>query len=747
MTVKNPLIGNIFKATLLIALWLIALKAISPHPAAAVTLLPERSINWQPGLPNGIPDYPVGVNVLDYGANGQDQNDDTQAIKSAIAAAEPYTAVIIPAGTYYLSSSITIGKSNIAIRGEGYQRTRLIYTTWTSKLFEYSSGWGCSNWVDITGSTNKGSVSVTVASASQFQVGDYAIIRQDNDPAVFQCGYKGCASWGNRAMGQVLEVSQVSGDTLTFRKPLYLDLKTSLNPQICDNRMVERSGVEDLYVERPSPTGYGSNFQFHDAAYCWLKNVWSEKTYTAHVFMDTSIGNEIRGNYFNSSYAHGSGGQGYGIRAEMQSTDNLIEDNIFNHLRHSIVVDLGSSGNVFGYNYSRNPYTSQSPTWLSTDALSHGYYPSQNLFEGNIAQQGMMDNVWGTNGPTTLFRNRFEKDLDNIDANISSPDNFGFIEIKENNPYHNLIGNELGYEGGPGASNPIELSSSIASTITEACNYAYQNHAFWGSNDCSMPASYYLAGKPAFLGGLPWPPLGGDIAPNNNIIPAKQRYLDGSFIPSPGTIPSPGPTSTPTPTSPPLPGLSWEAEGGNISSPFLIDGGLVYQTTEASSPTDSANSGRAVYDFSLNQPGNYLVKAVVNADSTNSNSFWINIDTEPTDPTMIWDIDLTSGLEERTVSWRGSGTFDNNEFDPKVFSLTAGQHTLIIRGREANTQIDKISLVQGQSGDVDGDGIINASDLVLVISGWQENTPDLNGDGKVNTLDAALIISEWSPSS
>ena len=34
------------------------------------------------------------------------------------------------------------------------------------------------------------------------------------------------------------------------------------------------------------------------------------------------------------------------------------------------------------------------------------------------------------------------------------------------------------------------------------------------------------------------------------------------------------------------------------------------------------------------------------------------------------------------------------KYTPKIFSLTAGQHTLVIRGRENTTLIDKISITQ-----------------------------------------------------
>src|SRR5206468_10135999 len=81
------------------------------------------------------------------------------------------------------------------------------------------------------------------------------------------------------------------------------------------------------------------------------------------------------------------------------------------------------------------------------------------------------------------------------------------------------------------------------------------------------------------------------------------------------------------------------------------------------------------------------------AANDSANSLYVNIDAEPTDPTMIWDVPISTATTAQTVSWRGSGTFDHNEFAPKVFSLGAGTHQLIVRGREANCQFGAITIV------------------------------------------------------
>jgi len=64
---------------------------------------------------------------------------------------------------------------------------------------------------------------------------------------------------------------------------------------------------------------------------------------------------------------------------------------------------------------------------------------------------------------------------------------------------------------------------------------------------------------------------------------------------------------------------------------------------------------------------------------------------------MIWDVyPITTGLTWRETPWRGNATEESPQFNPKVFTLNAGTHTIVLRGRESGTQIDKISVAQGQ---------------------------------------------------
>jgi hypothetical protein len=136
--------------------------------------------------------------------------------------------------------------------------------------------------------------------------------------------------------------------------------------------------------------------------------------------------------------------------------------------------------------------------------------------------------------------------------------------------------------------------------------------------------------------------------------------------------------------------LTFASDSGAISDPFVATNGTIFQAVE----TDATSGGLAVYSFDLANGGDYLISALVNAPSDANNSLYVNIDDEPTDPVMIWDIPVTTRFVSRTVSWRGNGTEDpaTAQYSPKVFTLTAGTHQLIIRGRKANSVLSTISI-------------------------------------------------------
>jgi len=60
----------------------------------------------------------------------------------------------------------------------------------------------------------------------------------------------------------------------------------------------------------------------------------------------------------------------------------------------------------------------------------------------------------------------------------------------------------------------------------------------------------------------------------------------------------------------------------------------------------------------------------------------------------MWDVLLdqysATAWQWDRLSLRGAGPYDKPEYDPMVFTLAAGRHTLRLRSREAYTELDKI---------------------------------------------------------
>ena len=210
----------------------------------------------------------------------------------------------------------------------------------------------------------------------------------------------------------------------------------------------------------------------------------------------------VRDSYFHRSYGYAGGGQGYGVGIGYHSGNILVENNIFQRLRHAMIVHAGCSGNVYGYNYSVDPVWDLSG--IPCDISLHGHYPFMNLFEGNIVQKISNSDYWGPSGPgNTFFRNRVESnDIINMD-NASN---------------QNYVGNELlaGYDfdivSGTGL---IIHANNLNGTISY--NPAYST---------TLSNSLYLSSKPAFFGTTNWPSIGTPLTINTGTIPAKQRLID-----------------------------------------------------------------------------------------------------------------------------------------------------------------------------------------------------------------------------
>jgi hypothetical protein len=368
-------------------------------------------------------------------------------------------------------------------------------------------------WTDALDGFSKGSTTLMVADGSRFAPGATAEIQQENDPDIMYTRPDWDQPWSKNAVGQFFRVLSVEGNTLTLDRPLHIDFRADLNPIVRPNGLISESGIEDLYITRLD-AGDGHTILIKNAANCWVRWVESDTTYRSHISVSSSMNIEIRGNYLHHSHDYGGGGHGYGVNVGGHTTSALIEDNIFEHLRHSMLIQVGASGNVFGYNYSIDP-VENSGFWHPPDISVHGHFPFMNLFEGNIVQEIGIADYWGPAGPgNTYLRNRVE--TEDIFAQDHSID-------------QNIIGNEL-----TGGDNGIDIGETVTGTFLHGNNV--NGLLQWDPDTPShvIPKSYYLPAKPSFFGDIQWPSLGGDQPLGQGETPAQRRFMDGTPIPDPG---------------------------------------------------------------------------------------------------------------------------------------------------------------------------------------------------------------------
>jgi len=523
----------------------------------------DRRINWKPGIPGGIPVYPVGVNIKDYGAVGDGNTDDSQALKDAIAACAESTAVFIPSGTYKITDRIDIRKS-IVLRGAGPDQTFMKFEKLPDDPDQYQR---TNIWIgnpskgisaSVIGGCIKGSNQITVSDASCFSISDLVEIRQDNDEAVMarpivppsENDSWAVDHWGWRAVGQFLLVTGVDtiGNLLTFHKPLYYTYNLSMNPAVTKyNNPTKYAGVEDLHFNLVIDcNGYYGNIHFDKAVFCWVRNIRSYQCSRSHIGIWGGLGNVICDSYFQYGHQY-VGGMGYGVNLVDRATDNLIVNNIFDFLQGKLMTAVGVCGNVYSYNYCRRAMDNLGEwTEMHADMSAHGHHAYLNLFEGNSTNKAAIDRYWGSNSSYIFLRNSMICPDGYSNSYTSRP-----VFIEKNNPYMSYIGNVLHHENSIKnrivwfvLEEPDDFSDTnlTMNTLIRHGNFDYvSENTFWEPDiaNHNIPNSCYLTSKPDFFTNAPWgntqwPNIGPDLS-CSGIIPAQQRFCNLNGITSPAS--------------------------------------------------------------------------------------------------------------------------------------------------------------------------------------------------------------------
>ena len=486
-------------AAMKIVITFLILFTVSPYSNSQVIAAAQR-VDWTvAGLQQPTPIYTHRVDITSMGGNGNGTTPNDTALQAAIASLGTDSGTIyFPAGTYAFAAPVIL-RSGLVLRGQDATSTTLLFNLSGIDNLISIEGNNTNVITSLTAQANKNEYSVIVRNSSLLNTGDYVKLFQ-NDSAlvldVFRC------------VGQVLHIKNIVGDTVTFYNPLRRKYKYADSPRLQKFSMVTGVGIECLKIKRMDSTAtQQANIWFNYAARSWIKGVESDSANFAHVTMSNCTNIEITGSYFHGSFGYGAGGQGYGISCNRTTGECLVENNIFSHLRHSMLIQSGSNGNVFSYNYSRQPFKSETaPNDLAGDIVLHGNYPYANLFEGNIVQNIVSDASHNTNGPfNTFFRNRAE--LYGILFNSGSGDS------------SNLVGNEI----------TSALFNHGLYFLNGIGNFEYSNNVrgtiYPPGTTTLADSSYYYTSEPYFwLFSSPWPSVGTPNPFNTRTIPAKARY-------------------------------------------------------------------------------------------------------------------------------------------------------------------------------------------------------------------------------
>lgn len=482
---------------------------------AAVTLCPPAvwasDPEWQPGIIGGIPYVQVVHSVTDFGATGDLLHDDAPAFQAALdALVSDGGAVFVPPGKYLLRSQLRL-RSGAVLRGGGAADTHLYFDFRgnTDNAIEAFAGGG-GQWVAATGGLSMGSSYLRVADATGFEVPSFAEIEQENDPDLMYTDPLWNQPEAQGAVGEIVRVVGKDGNLLVLEHPLHYSYDPGQNPRVSPRPMVERVGVEDLHVERVDG-GAGGIIFFKNAAWSWIRGVESKMASRFHVSMESSYRCEVRSSFFHLAHYYGGGGFGHGVSLIRHTTSCLVEDNIFSELRHAMIISLGVNGCVFGYNYSRVPICDQCSD--PADISLHGWYPFQNLYEGNVADELVISDYWGPAGPgNTVFRNCIRPEG---------------IAVLDHSHGQSVIGNYL--PAAPG--NLVFVDPTVEGTIVHG--NLVGDTIQWDPNnpDHTLADSMYLDARPSYFGALDWPPIGGDRGPFCT-NPAFERWEKGEAVPA-----------------------------------------------------------------------------------------------------------------------------------------------------------------------------------------------------------------------
>lgn len=494
-----------------VVIYVVAVCLLLGVELSAQTLPQARSVDWT--LAGLTDDTIAGLTVVDmslypFVRDGSVSND--LVLANFMSSFGGQGAVLqFPSGVFLFNSSIQL-PSGFVIKGRGADSTVFrMDLAGNGHAFDISGNLG-NDTSSLKLSAFKDSSYIELWNTASWLPGDWIRLRQDDADLV-------SSSWAVGTVGQIVRIDSIAGNRAYLNAPLRMEYTISRNPYVQTINPIYNVGIECLKIVRIDDAApqQACNIQLRYAVNCWVKGIESENCTFAHIKAEFASNLYIAKSYFHHGFDYGGGGRAYGVVFQFATGACLAEDNIFEHLRHSMLLQAGANGNVFAYNYSFDPFWSSTPSDAAGDMVLHGNYVYANLFEQNICRNIVIDNSHGPNGPfNTFLRNRAE--------------GFGIFFSASNSPDQNFLGNDV-----TNTSFPYSFA-----------NYVIQGtgHFIYGNNDKGtivptgtaslVDLSYAYNSQPPFISSADFAKIGTPNNPGVGGIPAKNRFTSNAIFSS-----------------------------------------------------------------------------------------------------------------------------------------------------------------------------------------------------------------------
>lgn len=471
----------------------------------AQTIPVNRVYDWKnAGLTEPLPAYSTTLNMQTAGADitGVIPCDGIflTTINQCTVTGQSYT-IFFPTGIYTFTNTIQL-KSNVKLEGVGIS-THLIFTNPLTCINVQGSTTSAVSY-SITQNAIKNNryiLSNANTPTVNWNAGQFFILKQKAATLV-------TSNWAYNSVGQFFKINSINADTLKLNHELRKDYAIIDTISMYPVYPIENVGIKCMKITRRNTTvGSYPTIQFLYAYNSYVEGIEMDSCFFSHITLESSGNCQVSGSYFHDAYDYGGNGRGYGVAVQFNSTDHKIENNIFDHQRHSVLMQAGANGNVVDYNYSINPFWTGTflPANSAGDMVLHGNYVYANLFEGNTCQHMVIDNSHGINGPDNLFfRNRAQ----------------GYGIFMNSGPASNnqlFVGNEIT------STTPLQGMYSLQGTGHFEYANKKQGTVTPVGTGTLTDVSYCYASQPAFLATNTWPVIGIPNVYNTGTIPAQLR--------------------------------------------------------------------------------------------------------------------------------------------------------------------------------------------------------------------------------